>query len=107
MSHCQALLQRGEYVDNYQSRNPSLTADAKSLQWTHRKDGETDIYFLANVKDTTFTTTVSLNSTGRIPEFWNPETGSVSEAQAWFSEDGHTKVALPFDTHQSLFLCTF
>ena len=104
MSHCQALLQRGEYVDNFQSMNPSLTADTKSLQWIHRKDGETDIYFIANIKDTTFTSTLSFNFTGRIPELWNLETGSIETAQAWLSEDGKNKVALHFDTHQSLFL---
>ena len=118
MSHCQALLQRGEYVDNFQSRNPSLTADVKSLQWTHRKDGDADIYFIANIKDTTFTTTLSFDinnstaaklgsfthSTGRIPELWDPESGSVSEVLDWRLEDGHTKVALHFETHQSLFL---
>ena len=104
MSQCQALLQRGEYVDNYQSKNPSLTADDKSLQWTHRKDGETDIYFIANIQDTAFTSTISFSRAGRIPELWNPETGSISEAEAWLSADGHTKVTLHFDTHQSLFV---
>ncbi len=104
MAHCQALLQRGEYVDNFQSKNPSLTVDATSLQWTHRKDGDTDIYFIANIKDTTVTATIRCSSMGRIPEVWNPETGSISDALAWLSEDGHTKVTLHFDTHQSLFL---
>lgn len=104
MSHCQALLQRGEYIDNFQSKNSSLTADAKSLQWIHRKDGETDIYFIANIKDTTFISTLSFNFTGRIPELWNPETGNISDTQAWLSENGHTKVTLHFDNHQSLFL---
>lgn len=105
ISHCQALLQRGEYVDNFQSKNPSLTVDAKSLQWIHRKDGDADIYFIANIRDTTFTSTLSFNSgRDRIPEIWNPETGSISEAQAWLSEEGYIKVALHFDTHQSLSL---
>ena len=104
MSHCQALLQRGEYVDNFQSKNSSLTTDAKSLQWIHRKDGDADIYFIANIQDTTFTTTLAFNHADRQPEIWNPETASIGNAQAWLAEDGQTKVSFRFDTHQSLFV---
>ena len=52
-ARCQALLQRGVYVDDFKSRDASLTTDAHSIHWIHRRDGETDIYFVANTKDST------------------------------------------------------
>lgn len=104
MSRCQALLQRGNYVDDYKSRDASLTTESQALQWIHRRDGDADIYFIANVKDTTFSATLSFNMSGKQPEVWNPETGSTELAQAWLTSDGQTQVALHFDTHQSVFL---
>lgn len=103
-THCQSLLQRGTFVDDFRSKNPSLIADAGTLQWTHRRDGEADIYYIANSKDSVFTTILSLCQTGRVPEIWNPETGTISDAQAWLASEAKTQIALTLNSHQSLFL---
>ena len=51
-----------------------------SIHWIHRRDGETDIYFVANTKDSTLMPHVTITGTGRLPEVWDPETGNMSEA---------------------------
>ena len=103
-ARCQTLLQQGEYVDDFKNSRQSLHGGPKSMQWIHRQDGDTDIFFIANVQDTAFTTTLSFDIADRRPEIWNPETGGTTNAQAWQQADGGTKIALHFDAHQSLFI---
>ena len=102
---CQALLQRGQYVDDYSGkRQKSLTTTASGLQWTHRRDGQTDIYFIANTLDSAYTATVSIASAGREPEIWLPETGETATADSWSTDGKATNVTLRLDEHQSLFV---
>ena len=103
-ARCQALLQRGVYVDDFKSRDASLTTDAHSIHWIHRRDGETDIYFVANTKDSTLMPHVTITGTGRLPEVWNPETGNMSEAEIWKMADGKTQVTLNLTTRRAVFL---
>lgn len=103
-ARCQALLQRGVYVDDFKSRDASLTTDAHSIHWIHRRDGETDIYFLANTKDSTLMPHVTITGTGRLPEVWDPETGNMSEAEIWKMADGKTQVTLNLTTRRAVFL---
>jgi len=103
-ARCQALLQRGVYVDDFKSRDASLTTDAHSIHWIHRRDGETDIYFVANTKDSTLMPHVTITGTGRLPEVWDPETGNMSEAEIWKMADGKTQVTLNLTTRRALFL---
>ena len=103
-ARCQALLQRGVYVDDFKSREVSLTTDAHSIHWIHRRDGETDIYFVANTKDSTLMPHVTITGTGRLPEVWDPETGNMSEADIWKMADGKTQVTLNLTARRALFL---
>lgn len=102
---CQALLQRGKYVDDYTSQNPSLTVtDDNQLQWTHRIDGDADIYFVANPLDSAITTTVAIDAIDRLPEIWYPETGETTVAEAWHKSDDKTLVTMQLNEHESLFI---
>ena len=103
-ARCQALLQRGRFVDDFRSREPSLTADVDGIQWIHRKDGEADIYFISNTKDGTLAPTITVDGTGRKPEVWNPETGEEKEAAVWTVADGKTQVGLKLTTRRAVFL---
>lgn len=104
LARCQALLQRGRHADDYRSRQPSLRADAGSLQWTHRRDGATDIYFIANTLDSAFSATISIASAGRTPEIWHPDTGIRHTAMAWSDNGSGTTVKIDFDEHEALFI---
>lgn len=103
-ARCQSLLQRGVYVDDYQSKKPSLTTDGKGIQWIHRRDGEADIYFIANTQDCTLKSTLMIDDACRLPEIWDPETGETSVAQSWAMADGKTKIELNLTTRRALFL---
>ena len=104
MSRCQSLLQRGRFVDDFRSQQPSLTNGEKALQWTHRRDGDIDIYFIANTKDTTLQTDIILDITQKTPEIWHPERAAIQSAVAWQTSNGKTTVRLKLDTHEAIFL---
>lgn len=102
---CQALLQRGQYVDDYSGKKQkTLTTSAKGLQWTHRRDGQTDIYFIANTLDSAYTATVTIASASREPEVWLPETGERGIAGSWTTDGKATSVALSLDEYGSAFI---
>ncbi len=107
LTRCQALLQRGQWVDDYTSKSPSLQVlNGQTLQWVHRRDGDADIYFLSNPKDSAFTAEVLIASDRR-PELWLPETGE-RRGSVWFglagNGDDRLRVPLHFDEHQSCFI---
>jgi len=104
LARCQALLQRGVYVDDFKSREASLTADSPFIHWIHRKDADADIYFVANTKDSKLMPMVTVASKGRLPEVWDPETGNMYEAKKWQIADGKTQVMLNLTTRRAVFL---
>lgn len=105
MARCQALLQRGQWVDDYTSKTPSLRQQTKLLQWVHRRDDDADIYFLSNPADSAFYTTVTI-ADNRQPEVWLPETGDkLTRLHFQLKADGSAiDIPLHFDEHQSLFI---
>lgn len=104
LARYQALLQRGEWVDDYKSTKPTLTTDAGQFQWTHRKDGEADIFFISNPSDTAITATINIDRNHLLPELWMPETGEQRIASHWQQENGKTLIRFPLEEHQSLFI---
>ncbi|MGN1262586.1 MAG: glycosyl hydrolase, partial [Prevotella sp.] len=107
IARCQALLQAGHFTDSHTSKERSLTTGKKELTWIHRTAEEggrtTEIYFIANPEDTSFTTDISIKSERKRAEMWRPEDGSRQEA-AWAFADGKINIALDMTPHQSVFI---
>ena len=103
-ARCQALLQRGCFVDDFMGKRPSLSADVEGVQWIHRKDGDADIYFIVNTKDSDLVPTITITGTGRTPEVWDPETGETSAALMWKMADGKTQVKLDLTIRRAVFV---
>ena len=103
-ARCQALLQRGQYVDDFHSSSRSLATGEDALQWIHRRDGDADLYFIANTADASLRTVISLAGEGRVPEFWDPETAAISDAPAWQISNGRTAILLDLGPGQSTFV---
>jgi len=76
------------------------------LDFTHRRDGNTDIYFVDNTVATPFTVTASFRvGDNKVPEFWNPEDGTVRRLPVWSrTDDGRVEVPLEFDACGSGFV---
>ena len=82
---------------------PDFAAD-KHLRYIHRRDGETDFYFVANPDPCEVESLCSFRVTGKQPELWWPDTGHMENATAFEQQDGVTRVPLRFDPSGSVFV---
>ena len=72
--------------------------------WIHRRDGETDIYFLSNQRKEQFQGDIKFRVTGKTPEFWDPVTGSRHTAPIFSSAKGRTSLPIDLPPYGSLFV---
>ncbi|MBI5685885.1 MAG: hypothetical protein HZC54_12500 [Verrucomicrobia bacterium] len=90
------VLQKMNVVPDFESDVP--------LRYTHRCDGATDIYFVANPEDRDVKAVCVFRVSGRQPEFWWPDTGRTELATAYEMKDGCTTLPLRFDPCGSMFV---
>jgi hypothetical protein len=82
-----------------------IAKDGKSfLDFIHRRDGEADIYFVANRLDRDETARCAFRTGGRQPELWDPTTGAVRDAAAYVQTGGRTIMPLDFVPYGSIFV---
>ncbi len=77
---------------------------ANDLRATHRKQGSAQWFFVINGSTTTQTFAMSFAVTGMQPELWDAETGSMSPAPVWRSDNQRTEVELQLGANQSIFV---
>jgi len=66
------------------------------LEYIHRRDGTTEIYFVANRAKTNATTVCTFRVSGKAPELWNPITGERKVAVAYEEKHGRTMIPVDF-----------
>lgn len=84
----------------------SVDNDAgQELVFIHRKTDLADIYFVASHRKEIRHERCRFRVSGMQPEIWNAETGEISNAPEWQSnDDGTTSVPLQFAAEASLFV---
>lgn len=85
----------------------SVPADFSSeapLRWTHRRDGGTEIYFVANPEDRVLETTASFRVSDKRPELWDPVTGKIRKLAGFDQRDERTSLHLRLEPFQSFFI---
>ncbi|HVT89531.1 MAG TPA: glycosyl hydrolase [Tepidisphaeraceae bacterium] len=82
----------------------SLDARPADLLWTHRRDGDTDFYFIANHLAQPCTTECTFRVSKKSVELWYPQSGQVVRAAEVREDDGRTIVAVKLEPHESVFL---
>ena len=75
-----------------------------SLRWTHRRDGETDIYFLSNPQNSAVDVEPTFRVSGKQPELWDAVTGNIAPAVGWSAKQGRTTVPLHLPANGSMFV---
>ena len=80
------------------------TSEKTSLDFIHRRWGDTDIYFVRNDSDAPVSGTATIRQTGKELEYWDPATGKMYMAGETKSSTGGFQVPLSLDAHGSLFL---
>ncbi len=79
-------------------------AKSSRLAFVHRAAGEADIYFVSNQRRQFDSADCTFRVSGRIPELWHPDTGSIEPAPVWSGQDERTTVRLNFDPAGSVFV---
>ena len=74
------------------------------LDFIHRRDGETDIYFVVNLTEQALTADVLFRVGGKAPELWDAVTGHRRRLAVWSPEAGRTRVPLEFAPCGSWFI---
>ena len=78
------------------------TSDA--VVWLHRLAGEDDLYFISNQSNRPLNFTGVFRITGKIPEFWYPETGTREKVALFRAGPKETLVPLSMPDSGSLFV---
>ncbi|MFM2295304.1 MAG: hypothetical protein RLZZ350_1717 [Verrucomicrobiota bacterium] len=67
-----------------------------ALDFIHRRDGDTEIYFVANRATNAMTAACTFRVSGKVPELWNAVTDEHQVVDEFTERDGRTTVPLEF-----------
>ncbi len=79
-------------------------ANAGQIPVRHRRDGDTDLFFVANMDKAPRSFVLSTLVSDRQPELWDAETGTIMDAPLWRAAGDRTEVNLSLGTHKSVFV---
>jgi hypothetical protein len=74
------------------------------LRYTHRHAGDTDIYFVANPKGESLTTTAAFRVGNKAPELWWPDCGRIEHPTVYDLHENGVTLPLSFGPHGSVFV---
>jgi hypothetical protein len=84
--------------------SPDALFSTANVHYLHRRDGDTDIYFVSSQNKTLTTFEASFRVQGRRPELWNPATGKTQPAALYRSDADRTIVPLELEPAGSVFV---
>jgi hypothetical protein len=82
---------------------PDFESD-ETLRYAHRRDGETDIYFVANPENRLLAATCVFRVSGKRPELWDAVSGKIRDLPAFTALGRRTSVPMRLEPHQSFFV---
>ncbi len=78
--------------------------NSASLGFTHRHSADADIYFVANPKEKSLTTTAAFRVGNKAPELWLPDSGRIEHPAVYDTADGVVRLPLSFGPAGSVFV---
>jgi len=82
---------------------PDFTSE-RQLNWCHRRDGSTDIYFVANPSRRKVSTVCWFRVSGKQPELFDPMTGKREDVLEYSQTGGRTRLNLSLEQAGSVFV---
>ncbi|HEU4722286.1 MAG TPA: glycosyl hydrolase, partial [Gemmatimonadaceae bacterium] len=73
------------------------------IAWIHRRTSDADIYYVASSATRPLELDVRFRVTGREPEIWRPDAGTIERA-SYAADSTRTRVRLPMTEHDALFV---
>jgi hypothetical protein len=83
---------------------PDLTTNTKNpkeIMYIHRKLENVDVYYVFNQQNRILNREIIFRVTGKTPEIWNPEDGSVSNPAIYSVEKNQTRLPVYFKPYES------
>jgi hypothetical protein len=96
----QVMLERGLDPDFTFSSN----SDSTKLDFIHRRTSSEEIYFVSNTRNEYEIIDGIFRVKDKIPEIWDPETGTIQKAGLFEVEDENTRIPLKLQPHGSVFV---
>ena len=76
----------------------------QNIAWTHRRDKNTDIYFISNQDNSNKSFGVSFRIKDVIPQLWNPVNGEISIPARCQKNNGRVDISLDLNPFESVFV---
>ncbi|MDR2469907.1 MAG: glycoside hydrolase family 2, partial [Tannerella sp.] len=84
---------------------PDFAVDKNApVLYTHRRNGDTDIYFVTNQSEQRIEISPRFRVTGKRPEFWDAVSGTHRPLPAFIQDDATTAVPLQLEASESAFI---
>lgn len=74
------------------------------MAWIHRVVDSTDVYFVSNQRPRSAEVECTFRVSGKVPELWHADSGTIEVAPVWSERDGRITVPIHFDPAGSLFV---
>ncbi|WP_273447089.1 glycosyl hydrolase [Neolewinella agarilytica] len=81
-----------------------VTQDSTALEYVHRRDGDTDIYFIHNPGDSSVYGSYMFRVTGKIPEIWDAASGKILKSAIFNDYERGTYTQIKLAAHESVFV---
>ncbi len=76
--------------------------DGMNLLFIHKKVDGNDIYFVMNQQNSELNREMSFRITGKTPEIWDPEYGSITKTSVYTTDENYTTLPVTLKPYQSL-----
>ncbi|MEJ5250880.1 MAG: glycosyl hydrolase [Armatimonadota bacterium] len=83
---------------------PDFSASHPLIQFTHRRIGNADVYFVANTSDRPAKAVCTFRVAGKRPEIWHPETGRIEPLAVYRQTGQVTQIPLYFEPAEAFFV---
>jgi hypothetical protein len=83
---------------------PDVALDEAPILYSHRSDGDREIYFLSNQSESVVQFSPEFRVTGKSPELWTAVDGKVRPLLSYESRESSTVVPLRLEAYESVFV---
>ncbi|HZZ45178.1 MAG TPA: glycosyl hydrolase [Tepidisphaeraceae bacterium] len=94
----------GQKLEDVLRVSPDFSTPDPDVNYIHRDDHGTDIYFVSNQQQAGRILDCSFRVTGKVPELWFPDTGKIEHPAVWHEHDHQTTLPLSLQPVGSVFV---
>ncbi|HOW63646.1 MAG TPA: glycosyl hydrolase [Candidatus Paceibacterota bacterium] len=84
--------------------SPTDFQSSTPMRFTHRREKDLDIYFVANPKHESLATTIGFRVSNKAPELWWPDSGTIESPAVYETANGQVRLPISFGPHGSVFV---